>query len=72
MAFVREVQEIVEKIERGRGTYEGDKTPVQTFTERRGKIRDDTNETLKTVSEDEIRVNTDEYPIYEGVIEGKT
>ena len=72
MAFVREVQEIVEKIERGRGTYEGDKPPVQTFTERRGKTRDDTKKTLKTVSEDEIRVNTDEYPIYEGVIEGKT
>ena len=69
MAFVREVQEIAEKIEeeislkdlieideiyitvgekgirqdkprrrglrrRGRGTYEGDKPPVQTFTER--------------------------------------
>ena len=45
---------------------------MQTFTERRGKTRDDTKKTLKTVSEDEIRVNTDEYPIYEGVIEGKT
>lgn len=48
------MQEIVEKIEGGRGTYEGDKTPVQTFTERRGKTRDDTNETLKTVSKGEI------------------
>ncbi|MHC1587797.1 MAG: hypothetical protein ACXQTX_04950 [Candidatus Syntropharchaeia archaeon] len=24
---------------RGRGTYEGDKPPVQTFTERRGKTK---------------------------------
>jgi len=38
LAFVREVQEIVEKIERGRGTYEGDKPPVQTF-ERENKRR---------------------------------
>jgi len=72
LAFVREMQEIAEKIEgkislkdlveideiyitagekgikqdrprrrglrrRGRGTYDGDKTLVQTFTERRGK-----------------------------------
>jgi len=45
---------------------------VQTFTERRRKTmffvkrnlsRDDTNETLKTFSEGEIRVNTDEYSI---------
>jgi len=28
--------------------------------------------TLKTVAEGEIRVNTDEYSIYEGVIEGKS
>jgi len=113
LAFVREVQEIAEKIEgeislkdlveideiyimagekgieqdrprrrglrrRGRGTYEGDKPPVQAFTERRGKTRffvkrnlsrDDTKKTLKTVSESEIRVNTDEYSIYESVIE---
>jgi len=56
----------------GRGTYDGDKPPVQTFTERRRKTRffvkrnlsrDDTNETLKTFSEGEIRVNTDEYSI---------
>jgi len=52
---------------------------VQTFTERRGKnkvkrnlSRDDTKKTLKTVAEGEIRVNTDEYSIYEGVIEGKS
>jgi len=45
---------------------------VQAFTERRGKTRffvkrnpsrDDTKKTLKTVSEGEIRVNTDEYSI---------
>jgi len=63
---------------RGRGTYEGDKSPVQTFTERRGKTRffvkrklsrDDTKKTLKTVAEGEIRVNTDEYSIYEGIDE---
>jgi len=60
---------------RRRGTYEGDKPPVQAFTERRGKTRffvkknlsrDDTKKTLKTVAEGEIRVNTDEYSIYEG------
>jgi len=106
-AFVREVQEIAEKIEeetilkdlieinevyitagekgikqdiprrrglrrKGGGTYDGDK--LQTFTERGGKTRffvkrklsrDDTNEMLKTVSEGEIRVDTDEYSIYE-------
>jgi len=54
---------------------------MQTFTERRGKTRffvkrktsrDDTKKTLKTVSESEIMVDTDEYSIYEGVIEGKT
>jgi len=54
---------------------------VQTFTERRGKTRffvkrklsrADTKKTLKTVAEGEIRVNTDEYSIYEGVIEGKS
>ena len=103
-AFVREVQEIAEKIEeetilkdlieinevyitagekgikqdrprrkglrrRGGGTYEGDKPPVQTF-KRRGKTgffvkrnpsRADTKKMLKTVSEGEIRVDTDEY-----------
>ena len=54
---------------------------MQTFTERRGKTRffvkrnlsrADTKKTLKTVAEGEIRVNTDEYSIYEGVIEGKS
>ncbi len=113
LAFVREVQEIAEKIERGvtlkdlveideiyitagekgkkqdkprrrglrrrgRGTYDEDKPPVQTFTERRGKSRffvrknlskEDTKETLKTVSEGKIRVETDEYSIYEGLDE---
>ena len=34
--------------------------------------RDDTKKMLKTVSESEMKVNTDEYPIYECVIEGKT
>jgi len=66
---------------RGRGTYDGDKPPVQTFTERRGETgffvkrnlsRADTKKTLKTVAEGEIRVNTDEYSVYEGVIEVKT
>jgi len=108
LAFVREIQEIAEKIEgeislkdlveideiyitagekgikqdrpqrrglrrRGRGTYEGNKPPVQTFTERRRKTRffvkrkrDDTKKALKTVAEGEIRVDTDEYSIYEG------
>jgi hypothetical protein len=51
---------------------------VQTFTERRGKTRffvkrslskDDKIETLKIVSEGEIRVKTDEYSIYDDVIE---
>ena len=53
---------------RGRGTYDGDKPPVQTVTERRGKTRffvkrklsrDNTKNTLKTVSEGEIRVDTE-------------
>ena len=33
------------------------------FFVKRNLSRDDTNETLKTVSEGEIRVNTDEYSI---------
>jgi len=42
----------------GRGTYNGDKPPVQAFTERRGETRffvkrnlsrDDTNETLNSL-----------------------
>jgi len=103
LAFVREVQEIAEKIEgktilkdlveidevyitagekgikqdrprrrglrrRGGRTYDGDK--LQTFTERGGKTRffvkrklsrDNAKKMLKTVSEGEIRVDTDEY-----------
>ena len=48
---------------------------MRTFTERRGKTRffvkrnlsrADTKKTLKTVSEGEMKVNTDEYSIYEG------
>ena len=50
---------------------------MQTFTERRGNkvlcqkepIKRDTKKTLKTVAEGEIRVNTDEYSIYEGIDE---
>jgi len=60
-AFVREVQEIGEKIE----------GEIRFFVKRK-LSRDDTKKTLKTVAEGEIRVNTDEYSIYECVIEGKT
>ena len=42
------------------------------FFLKRKLSRDNTKKTLKTVAEGEIRVNTDEYSIYEGVIEGKT
>lgn len=58
---------------RGRGTFDKDKPPVMTFTERRGKTRffvkknlskKDTNDTLKDISEGKIVVNTDEYSIY--------
>jgi len=36
------------------------------FFVKRKPSRDDTKKTLKTVAESEIRVNTDEYSIYEG------
>ena len=38
---------------------------------KRNLSRDDTKKTLKTVAEGEIRVNTDEYSIYEGIDELK-
>ena len=79
LAFVREVREIGEKRE-----VEGHTRKINhqcrhlLFTEKSGKIRffakrnlskDDTKETLKTVSESEIGVDTDEYSIYEGINE---
>ncbi|MHC1567547.1 MAG: transposase [Candidatus Syntropharchaeia archaeon] len=39
------------------------------FFVKRNLLRDDTKRTLKTVSEGEIRVNTDEYSTYEGIDE---
>lgn len=61
---------------RGRGTYEKDKPPVMTFTERRGKTRffvkknlskEETNNLLKSICEGKVVINTDEYSIYEGL-----
>ena len=42
------------------------------FFVKRNLPRADTKKTLKTVSEGEIKVDIDEYSIYEGVIERKT
>jgi len=62
---------VASRIHREGYTGEGTAADI-SMTSRMDLSRDDTKKMLKTVSEGEMKVNTDEYPIYECIIEGKT